>query len=186
MAELHRSMVIGKTALCPFNEDTPALFERWFADQDLVELMGDWEFQPLPYYKQTPQEFVQRIRPTTWLVCALDGDETLPIGYAGITVQNRHRVGIVRIAIAEKEHRRHGYGREAGKLLNLWAFRSLDLFKLQASAAATNRASIELMLSFGYRECGRYTLARHTRDGRSDEVLMELMRDVWEQRETQQ
>ncbi|MFA5955093.1 hypothetical protein [Hyphomicrobium sp.] len=39
-----------------------------------------------------------------------------------------------------------------------------------------SNSAIELYRGCGFRECGRYQLSRFSRDGRSDEVLMELMR----------
>ncbi len=60
-----------------------------------------------------------------------------------------------------------------------WAFRSLDLFTLHLSVTAQNTSAIELYRKCGFRECGRYRLSRFAPDGRSDEVLMELMREDW-------
>jgi RimJ/RimL family protein N-acetyltransferase len=178
-APLHRSYVKGTTALCPFNDDTPKLFERWFADQELIAVMGDWEFFPLPYYDQTPDEFVRRTRRTTWLVCATEVEGLVPIGYTGLYVQPRHRVGILRLAIAERAYRHQGHGSRATEMAIDWAFRSLDLFTLHLSVTAQNTSAIELYRKCGFRECGRYRLSRFAPDGRSDEVLMELMREDW-------
>ncbi|MGO4682123.1 GNAT family N-acetyltransferase [Hyphomicrobium sp. 2TAF46] len=179
LAPLHPSFVDGTTALCPFNDDTPKLFERWFADQELIGVMGDWEFLPLPYYDQTPEEFVRRTRRSTWLVCARENESLIPIGYTGLYVQSRHRVGILRLAIAEPKYRRQGHGLRATRMAIDWAFQSLDLFTLHLSVTAANQSAIELYRGCGFRECGRYQLSRFSRDGRSDEVLMELMRSDW-------
>jgi RimJ/RimL family protein N-acetyltransferase len=178
-APLHPSFAYGPTALCPYNDDTPRLFEKWFADQELVSMMGDWEFYPLPYYDQTPEEFSRRTRRTTWLVCAADGSRLTPIGYTGLYMQPRHRVGILRLAIAEAEYRRMGHGRRATVLALRWAFQSLDLNCLHLSVTAANSAAIELYKGCGFRECGRYSQSRFSPQGRHDEVLMELLREDW-------
>jgi RimJ/RimL family protein N-acetyltransferase len=178
-APLHQSYVKGTTALCPFNDDTPKLFERWFADQELIAVMGDWEFLPLPYYDQTPEEFVRRTRRSTWLVCAVEADRLVPIGYTGLYVQQRHRVGILRLAIAERDRRQQGHGLRATEMAIDWAFGALDLFTLHLSVTAKNKSAIELYRKCGFQECGRYRSSRFAPDGRSDEVLMELMRDDW-------
>jgi len=178
-SSLHPSFTNGTTALCPFNDDTPELFARWFSDQSLVVLMGDWEFYPLPYYGQTPAEYVQRTRKTTWLVCDLSQQEPLPVGYAGLYLQPRHAVGIYRVAIAEAAYRGKGHGYRTTLMVLEWAFQYLDLFSLHASLAASNTPSIELHLKCGFKQCGRYTLSRYEPSGRTDEIHMEILRSQW-------
>ena len=144
LAPLYPSFVSGSTALCPYNDDTPLLYERWFSDQELVAVMGDWEFFPLPYYEQTATEYVKRTRKTTWLVCELDAGQPLAIGYTGLYLQPRHRVGILRMAIAERAYRRKGHGRRATEMMLDWAFRSLDLFSVHGSMTESNLPAIAL------------------------------------------
>jgi RimJ/RimL family protein N-acetyltransferase len=178
-APLYPSFTNASTALCPYNDDTSLLYERWFADQELVALMGDWEFFPLPYYEQTAAEYVKRTRRTTWLVCELGTGRPLAIGYAGMYLQPRHRVGIMRLAIAEPNYRRRGHGYRATQMMLDWAFRSLDLFSIHASMTESNLPAIALNKKSGFRECGRYRQSRYEPTGRFDEIHMELLRDEW-------
>ena len=141
--------------------------------------MGDWEFYPLPHYGQTPAEYVQRTRKTTWLVCDLSQQEPLPVGYTGLYLQPRHRVGIYRVAIAEAAYRGKGHGYRTTLMALEWAFKYLDLFSLHASLAASNKPSIGLHLKCGFKECGRYTLSRYEPAGRTDEIQMEILQSQW-------
>lgn len=170
----------GSTTLCPFNDETPQLFHRWFSDDEFISRMGDWEFFPVPYSDHTPTEYVKRTRKTTWLICALEDGNVVPVGYTGIYVKPRHRVGIFRIAIPELGYRRHGHGYRATGMFMEWAFRHLDLYAVHLSVTASNGAAIGLYAKCGFRECGRYTLSRHEPDGRHDEVHMELLRSDWD------
>jgi RimJ/RimL family protein N-acetyltransferase len=178
-APLHPSFTNGSTALCPYNDDTPHLYERWFADQQLVAIMGDWEFYPLPYYEQTAAEYVKRTRKTTWLVCDLEGEGPIAIGYTGLYLQPRHRVGILRLAIADAASRRRGHGRRATEMMLDWAFNSLDLFTVHLSMTESNAAAVALYEQCGFRACGRYRLSRFEPAGRFDEIHMELLREDW-------
>lgn len=176
---LHPSFTKGTTALCPFTDDTPLLFERWFSDQSLAAVMGDWEFYPLPHYGQTPADYVQRIRKTTWLVCGLSEGKLRPIGYTGLHLQPRHRVGIFRVAIAEAAYRGKGHGHRATQMALEWAFDYLDLFSVHAALSAANKPSIGMLIKCGFKECGRYALSRYEPGGRADEIHMEILRSGW-------
>lgn len=51
-----------------------------------------------------------------------------------------------------RPYRRHGYGREAVRLLSRIAFGQLHLLKLQAVSDSSNEASARLLRSLGFRE----------------------------------
>ena len=181
---LYSSYTLDTTSLCPYTDDTPALYARWFSDQGLVSMMGDWDFYPLPYYEQTPEEYTRRTRRATWLICAHTGEGMIPIGYTGIYIQHRHRVGILRLAIAERPYHRQGHGKRALFLALTWAFEFLDLFAVHVTTSAANTSALALFHSSGFRECGRHTLSRFSSEGRSDEILMELLREEWKHNPT--
>jgi RimJ/RimL family protein N-acetyltransferase len=168
------------TALCPYNDETPQLFNRWFSDNELISRMGDWEFYPVPYSDHTAADYAKRTRKTTWLICAVESDKLVPIGYTGIYVKARHRIGIFRIAIPEASYRRFGHGYRATMMFIEWAFTQLDLFALHLSVTGSNAPAVGLYKKCGFRECGRYTDSRYEPDGRHDEVHMELLRTDWE------
>jgi RimJ/RimL family protein N-acetyltransferase len=178
---LYPSFISGTTSLCPFNDETYRWFERWFSDQQLVALMGDWEFYPLPYYGQTAREFTERTRKSTWIVCSMDQGSPMPIGYTGLYLQPRHRVGILRLGIAEAAYRGCGHGFRATQLALKWAFEFLDLFTVHLSLAASNGPALSLYTKCGFRECGRYAKSRYEPGGRFDEIHMELLQQEWTQ-----
>lgn len=178
-APLYPSHTLGAASLCPYTESTPSLYARWFADLELVSLMGDWDFCPLPHYQQTPEEYARRTRHATWLVCAHADDAIIPIGYTGPYVQHRHKVGILRLAIAERTFRKQGHGKRALFLALKWAFEFLDLFAVHLTTTAANTAAQYLSRTAGFRECGRHTRSRSSPEGRSDEILMELLQEEW-------
>lgn len=170
------------TALCPYHDDAAALFHRWFSDDELITRMGDWDFLPVPY-GESAEEYVKRTRRTTWLICALGDDTVTPIGYTGIHVKQRHRVGVFRIAIPEVAYRRQGHAYRATNMFNRWAFRHLDLLAIHLSVTSSNGGAIALYRRCGFVECGRYAQSRHEPDGRHDEIHMELLKSTWEQTE---
>jgi len=176
---LYPSFTKGITSLCPFNDETHFLFERWFSDQGLVALMGDWEFYPLPYYGQTAADFVARTRKTTWLVCDLSAGRPIPIGYVGLHLQPRHSVGILRLAIAEPAYRRTGHGYRTTQMALEWAFRYLNLFSVHASLSASNNSVLNLATKCGFRKCGQYTRSRYEPAGRFDEIHIEILQQDW-------
>ena len=178
-ASLYPSYTLGTTSLCPYTDSTSSLYARWFADLELVSLMGDWDFYPLPHYEQTPEEYARRTRRATWLICAHADDEIIPIGYTGLYVQHRHKVGILRLAIAERIFRKQGHGKRALVLALKWAFEFLDLFAVHLTTSAANTAAQSLFRAAGFRECGRHTLSRSSPEGRSDEILMEMLQEEW-------
>lgn len=180
---LHQRYRREDTALCAFTRDTPALFERWWNDIELTTSMGDWTFMPLPYAGQNAEEYCKRIANTTWLIGAVEAEERIvPIGYTGIFIKQRHRVGIFRIAIPERSYRGKGHARRATGMFLEWAFLDLDLLAVHLTVSGSNARAIDLYRACGFIECGRYTNSRHERAGRSDEVHMEILRDAWEER----
>jgi len=171
----------GNTALCAYTPDTPALFHKWLNDQDLINSMGDWSFMPFAYANRSPEDYVAQTKATTWLICNIDGDQKVtPIGYTGIFVKQRHRVGIFRIAIPDKKDRGQGHGYRATMMFLDWAFRYLDLFAVHLAVTASNDSAVALYRKCGFAECGRHSQSRHQPDGRVDEIHMEMLRNWWE------
>lgn len=170
----------GNTALCAYNDEAPRLFHRWLNDQELITSMGDWNFMPSPYSNRSPEEYSQNTRNTAWLICAIkESEHLIPIGYTGIYVKPRHRIGIFRLAIPEKEYRNQGHGYRATLLFFEWAFLQLDLFAVHLTVSSSNVAAIALYQKCGFVECGRHTKARHEPSGRYDEIHMEVLCEHW-------
>ena len=170
----------GKTALCSYNDDTPQLFHRWFNNREMIENMTEWNFFPLPHARTTPEDYCKKTRDTTWLICDVSEDESLnPVGYCGIFIKDRHRVGIFRIAIPEVQHRGKGHGRRAIRMFLRWAFLDLDMFALHLSVVASNTKGVKLYTNNGFYECGRFKESRYMPGGRKDEIQMELLKADW-------
>ncbi len=172
---------LGSTALCPPHAPASELFRRWFSDEELTTNMGGWEFRPFPTGDASPVDYVRRCRESTWLIGSIAGDGRIaPIGFAGLHVWQRHRIGIFRIAIVERLFRGQGHARRATQLVLRWAFRYLDLVAVHLTVTSSNTAAIALYEKCGFRECGRFRQARFQPGGRFDEVQMELLREEWE------
>ncbi len=170
---------VGSTALCAFNDQTPDLFHGWLNDPELINNMGDWSFMPAPYQNRSAEKYCEAVRDTTWLICAIEEPKLVPIGYTGILVRQRHRIGVFRIAIAERRYRGQGHASRATHLFLDWAFRYLDLFAVHLSVTSSNMAALQLYKKCGFAEVGRYSEARYEPNGRFDEVHMELLRRDW-------
>lgn len=166
-----------KVTLRPPDETDPARFVEWFADTEVTRYLA--ERFPLPL--QQEQEFIKKIgesKNDVWWVIEADAKA---IGATGI-----HRIdwlnarGITGTVIGDKSTWRKGYGSESMALRTEYAFRQLNLHKLESGALMENEPSRRALRKAGYREVG--IQRQHSwRDGAwHDHWLCEVLREDWE------
>ncbi|MEK7157811.1 MAG: GNAT family protein [Patescibacteria group bacterium] len=99
-----------------------------------------------------------------------------PVGYTGLFVRQRHRIGILRYAIGDSTHENKGIATKAVNLMTKWAFDDLDLVSIHASVISSNVGSIRVLKKSGFSQVGKYQKARFESGQHYDEILFELLR----------
>lgn len=163
------------TGLSPLHPGCEELFFRWFNDPRIYLHMGD--LTPYPFTLDDARKYSEAHKKDTWIIIAKDGENWVPIGYSGLYIRNRHRVGIIRHAIGEREYLGKGHAKMARIMSLAWAFNECDLVTVVSSISSSNNENLQLCLKVGFRECGRYLQYRNEDGKRYDEIHLEFLRD---------
>jgi RimJ/RimL family protein N-acetyltransferase len=163
-------------------EDT-AQITGWFGDAGLLRLWGALPARPqteatvskdLEEAQKNPNAFVLAIRP-------IDDDELL--GYLELDgILWASGVGWIAIGIGDRANWGKGYGREAMTLALDYAFRELNLHRVQLTVFAYNERAIALYEKLGFQREGVYREFLHRDGKRYDMYLYGLLRAEWESR----
>ena len=167
-------LIMENTGLASFQGDIAQYFLRWFNDLRIFLHMGD--IDQFPFSAEDVKRYIEAHRKDTWIIVAKEKNNWIPIGYSGLFIRSRHRVGIIRNAIGEKEYLRKGYATRAKILTLSWAFNECDLVSVISSVSSSNKANSELCLKVGFKECGRYKDARFEDGKRYDEIHLQITR----------
>ncbi len=170
-------LVEGDTALGPIFEGCHELFLKWFNDERIFTAMGD--FDPFPISVDDAKRYADSHKKDTWIVFAKDRDSWVPVGYAGIFIRQRHRVGIVRYAIGEESFLGKGHASRACKLITTWGFDECGLDVLTASVSGSNKSSSSVLLKNNYKQCGKHSKVRFEKGKRYDEYHFEILRKTF-------
>ncbi len=92
-----------------------------------------------------------------------------------------NRVGTIGIVIGNKEYLSHGYGTEAIKLLQEFAFNKLNLHKLELQVRAFNDRAISCYKKCGFKEEGRIRENFYAEGKYSDTVHMGVLKREFEE-----
>ena len=165
------------TALSSTDTDT---ITHWQQDNEYLRLL---DAKPA-YPKNEAQiaEWVregQRGRETFLLGIRLQATDSL-IGFVEIgDILWAHRVGWLAIGIGETDQRGRGYGREALTLALEFAFRELNLYRLQLTVFAYNHAAIALYERLGFQIEGTFREFMERDGQRHDMLLYGILRSEW-------
>lgn len=163
--------------LRPPDDSDPPRYVEWLADLEVTRYLGMRFamalFQEEEFFKKAGESKTDVI----WTIEA----EGRAIGASGIhQIDWKDARGITGTIIGDKTAWRKGYGSESMALRTEYAFRWLNLHKLESSAYAENGPSRRALTKAGYREVG--IQREHSfREGRwLDHWLCELLRSDWE------
>ena len=92
-----------------------------------------------------------------------------------------HRNSWLTIAIGEPEYRSRGYGSEAIDLVLDFAFRELNLHRIQLTVFSYNQAAIHVYEKLGFQREGVYREFLERDGQRYDMYLYAMLRREWEQ-----
>ena len=181
MNDIARNLWQGQTVrlTAVSKDDLPAL-ARWYRDAGFLRLwnadaakpqteadLGKW----LEEEAKKPNAYQFAIRP-------VDGDGLLGLLESDFILWN-HGSGWIAIGFGEREHWGKGYGREAMQMLLDFAFRELNLYRVQLTVFAYNERAIALYEKLGFVREGVYREFL-LRDGqRYDMLLYGLLRREW-------
>jgi RimJ/RimL family protein N-acetyltransferase len=170
-------LIEGETALGPVFEGCHNLFVEWFNKERIFLPMGD--FDPFPISLDDAKKYVESHKKDTWIVFAKQNENWLPIGYTGLFIRQRHKVGIVRYAICDDLFLEKGHATRACKLVTKWAFDECGLEVLTASVSDSNKSSCKVLLKNDFTQCGKHSLVRFETGLRYDEHHFEILRETF-------
>jgi len=168
----HIDGCVGLSALAPYHS---SLFFDWLNDPRIFKGMGD--FDANPFGVQDSEKYVNAHLKDTWLIFFKKHSKWIPVGYTGLFVRQRHRVGILRYAIGNQSYEKMGIATKAVKLMIRWAFNDLDLVSIHASVVSSNAGSVRVLEKSGFIQIGKYSKARFELGQHHDELLFELVRE---------
>jgi RimJ/RimL family protein N-acetyltransferase len=104
------------------------------------------------------------------------------LGFARLSrVEWNHGVATLSMAIGDPRERRKGYGSDALNLILHYAFKELNLFRLNASIPGYNQAGLQLLQKAGFKEEARRREAYQWAGTRWDGIFLGLLKEDWKQ-----
>jgi RimJ/RimL family protein N-acetyltransferase len=155
---------------------------QWVNDPAIVSSLSDLFLYPHSY--ETTETYLNAMlageSESRGFVIANLGNEGY-IGQANIdAIDWKNRVGSIGIVIGSTEHWGFGYGTEAMKLLVDFAFRDMNLNRLELEVYDFNERAIRSYLKCGFREEGRLRERQFKKGRYVDVIVMGLLRSEWE------
>ena len=152
---------------------------RWFTNPEVTQyLLGPrW-----PLNRLREEEWLRNLyrsnRDLVFALCLRENDRH--IGNCGLhRISWIDRFAELGIAIGEPEYWGKGYGTEAAGLLLDYAFRVLNLNRVELHVFATNERAIRSYRKLGFQEEGRLRKRRYVRGTYVDEIVMSVLREEW-------
>ncbi|RKP56829.1 N-acetyltransferase [Cohnella endophytica] len=162
------------------NDDLPWI-RRWVNDPEIVCHLSDIFLYPHP--EQSTEAFLDAMlegsSDSRGFVIA-DPETEAYIGQVNLdTIDWKNRVGTVGIVIGSLDQMGMGYGTEAMKLLIRFAFREMNLNRLELQVYDFNERAIRSYLSCGFIEEGRLRERQYKNGKYSDIVQMGILKSDW-------
>jgi RimJ/RimL family protein N-acetyltransferase len=163
--------------LRPVQESDLPHFQRWLADDELRRWIGSVDEQPT--IEQEFEWYVDRRQDPDSVLWAIETAQGALLGTVELRLSvNNHRAELG-IAIFDREYWGRGYGTDAVRLVLEYAFRELELNRIQLTTDHDNPRAIR-----SYEKCGflREGVLRGHRiiDGKpNDSVIMAVLRKDW-------
>ncbi len=130
-------------------------------------------------HKERIQERLKDHHTILFTVSTIDPDQAI-----GVTALFRidwiGRMAVFYLAIAAKEHWSKGYGSEVTRLMVDYAFRNLNLNRIQLHVSAENTAAIKIYEQTGFKKEGTLRQAMYFNGQYIDFFVMAILREDWE------
>lgn len=183
MAEM-KLLVGPRVRLAPLQEADLPVVGRWYVDAEFLRL-----FDATPAYPRAEsglrQWLDERHRNQNAFLFGVrlhEGDELIGVIELDGILWN-HQVGWLSIGIGAARHRGRGYAAEALRLVLDFAFRELNLHRVQLTVFSYNVPAITLYERLGFQREGAYREFLHRDGQRLDMYLYGLLRHEWEARD---
>ncbi len=171
-------MILGKkTRLRAIEREDIPTFVRWFNDPEVRQYLEMY----LPMSKaEEEQWFEAYLKNSNSRIFAVETEDGENIGNVGLhEIDWKNRSATLGVVIAEKEYWGRGYGSDAIVALVDFAFREMNLHRIQLSVYDFNERAKRCYEKCGFREEGRAREAFYS-DGRyHDSLLMAILRDEY-------
>lgn len=177
MPHLHGNRIILREYR---REDLPWI-RQWVNDSEIVCTLSDIFLYPHPV--ESTEAFLEAMlegqSDSRGFVIA-DPKSEAYIGQINLdAIDWKNRVGRVGIVIGTVEHMGYGYGTEAMKLLVNFAFRELNLNRLELEVYDFNERACRSYLACGFKQEGRLRERQYKNGRYVDVIQMGLLRSDW-------
>ena len=162
-------------------------FSRWNRDSEYARLL-DSEPPKMKSIKSFKDWFEKEFEKGEefhyfFTIRSLDDDQL--IGFIGLFgIQWNHGSGWVGIGLGERSYWGKGYGTDAMQVVLRYAFRELNLFRVNLDVFEYNPRAIRSYEKAGFKVEGRERKVIQRDGKRWDMILMGILRDEWEELNT--
>ncbi|MFC4597849.1 GNAT family N-acetyltransferase [Cohnella hongkongensis] len=161
-------------------EDLPWI-RQWVNDPDIVVHLSDIFLYP--HAEQSTESYVESMlegRSDSKGFVIADLATEAYIGQISLdAIDWKNRVGKIGIVIGSQEHMGRGFGTEAMKLLVDFAFREMNLNRLELEVYDFNERAIRSYLSCGFVQEGRLRERQYKKGRYWDVIQMGLLKSDW-------
>ncbi|MFS0657132.1 GNAT family N-acetyltransferase [Bacillus sp. 179-C3.3 HS] len=160
-------------------QDYPGI-HRGCQFEEIREMTGTRQTFTLEDIESAYTHFLKDESRRDFAICLLETNEM--IGDAAIVdIDPLNRSAGFRIALYGPEHFHQGYGTEAVRLIQAFAFESLELNRLELEVFSHNPRAIRSYEKAGFQYEGRRRQALYFNGTYSDEIMMGILREDYEQ-----
>ena len=170
-----------RITLGPVKREYIDAYLKWFNDPEIIQYLS--MFRPMT--RMWEEDWIENLknRDDTIAFAILIPDEKVGenlIGNCGIhAIDWKNRVGEVGITIGEKDYQGKGYGTEAMDVLLDYAFKSVNLNRLQLRVYKFNSRAISSYNKIGFIEEGRMRKAIFINGEYHDIIFMSILQEEW-------
>ena len=157
---------------------------RWETDQtaDNTETrMRDWHEPPRSLQQREAEFEAQQAEPDASTVALIIEADGRPVGDINLFhIEPRNSNAAVGMSIWRAEDRGRGYGSDAMRAMLAWAFRQMNLHRVELSVDPANAQAIAVYRKAGFVEEGRRREAHFTDGAYTDDLMMGILRRDFE------
>ena len=138
-------------------EDAKGNYPDWFNDSEVCKYNRHGRF---PNTKEKTLNYIKTVNTSQDTIVLAIVDKKIEKHIGNISLQRINlldRNAELSIVIGEKDYWNKGYGKEACKLLISHGFKALDLHRIYSGTHEENAGFINLAISLGMKEEGRFT-----------------------------
>ena len=169
-----------KVGLRPVQMEDTTLFQEWINNQEINQYLLIY----LPMTKIAEEQWIKDISTSkddvVLTIVTKAPVSGKPIGNVGLhRIDHKDRNATFGIVIGEKDYHECGYGTEAARLIIDYGFSKLNLRRINSSAIAFNKRSVNMHLKLGFKKEGRQRKKIFKNGAYQDEILFGLLREEW-------